>query len=144
MTFLPVVERELRVAARKRATYWLRVGAAGFLCALLALVWNSHTLFGGAPGSMGAMLFSPLKWTCFVYAFLAGLFLTSDAISEEKREGTLGLLFLTPLRGYDVVLGKLLASSANATYALVAGVPVLALPILMGGVSGDETGVPPG
>ena len=29
---------------------------------------------------------------------------TADSLSAEKREGTLGLLFLTDLRGYDVVL----------------------------------------
>ena len=29
MTFLPIAERELRVAARKRSTFWLRVAAAG-------------------------------------------------------------------------------------------------------------------
>ena len=28
MTFLPIVERELRVAARRPATYWLRLGVA--------------------------------------------------------------------------------------------------------------------
>ena len=28
MTFLPIVERELRVAARKRSTFWVRVAAA--------------------------------------------------------------------------------------------------------------------
>ena len=28
MTFLPIVARELRVAARKRSTFWLRVIAA--------------------------------------------------------------------------------------------------------------------
>ena len=40
MTFLPVAERELRVAARKRSTFWVRMIAAlvafaigaGFLC----------------------------------------------------------------------------------------------------------------
>ena len=29
---------------------------------------------------------------------------TADALSSEKRNGTLGLLFLTDLKGYDIVL----------------------------------------
>src|SRR5262249_31132580 len=66
------------------------------------------------------------------------VFLTSDCLSEEKREGTLGLLFLTDLRGYDVVFGKLLASSLRAVFGLLAIFPVIALTLLMGGVSVGE------
>ena len=69
---------------------------------------------------------------------MAGVFLTADCLSEEKREGTLGLLFLTDLRGYDVVLGKLMATSVHALYSLLAIFPVLALPLLMGGVTVGE------
>ena len=35
MTFLPIVERELRVAARKGGTYWTRVIAAALAMTLL-------------------------------------------------------------------------------------------------------------
>jgi len=66
----------------------------------------------------------------------AGVFFTSDALSEEKREGTLGFLFLTDLRGYDVVLGKLLATSCRCVFALLAVFPILACTQLLGGVEG--------
>jgi hypothetical protein len=55
-------------------------------------------------------------------------------LSEEKREGTLGF-FLTDLRGYDVVAGKLLATSLQGFYALIALFPILAY-ALCGGVTG--------
>lgn len=71
------------------------------------------------------------------YALLIGLS-TADSISEEKREGTLGLLFLTDLRGFDVVLGKLVATSLNSFYGLIAIFPLLAVPLLLGGVNGAE------
>src|SRR5581483_6291516 len=110
MTFLPIVGRELRVAARKRFTYWGRFSAA--LLALL-IFGGMQTIFllsrGGAPFSIGWFQFQVMKWFCFAVASVAGLFLTSDTLSEEKREGTLGLLFLTDLRGYDVVFGKLIS-----------------------------------
>ena len=38
--------------------------------------------------------------------------LSSDSISREKREGTLGLLFLTPLGSRDIVIGKALLQLA--------------------------------
>ena len=138
MTFLPVVERELRVSARKRSTFWLRVVAglialfigAGFLV-LAALVGQGTAGFGGA-------LFKTLTWLALAAAVSAGFFFTADALSEEKREGTLGFLFLTDLRGYDVTGGKLLATSLRGSYALLAFFPILATTLLMGGVTGAE------
>ena len=47
-------------------------------------------------------------------------------------------MFLTDLRGYEVVLGKLLATSLRGFYALLAVVPILAVTLLMGGVSGAQ------
>src|SRR6266496_2523593 len=103
MTFLPIVERELRVAARKRSTFRVRIVAAlvalilggGFL--VLTLVGNS----GFSATSLGKGLFATLTWPSLAASLSAGLFFTSDCLSEEKREGTIGLLFLTDLSGFD-------------------------------------------
>src|SRR5712691_815325 len=136
MSVLPIVRRELRVAARKRSTFWLRVAAA-----ITAVVLGSGCLIVGGwqrigTAQMGSMLFYALTWLSLPAVLSAGLFFTSDCLSEEKREGTLGFLFLTDLRGYDVVLGKLLATSLRAFYALLAVFPILAVTLLMGGVTG--------
>ena len=76
----------------------------------------------------------------FGICLLAGIFLAADSLSEERREGTLGLLFLTDLKGYDIVLGKLLAVSLNAFYGLLAVFPVLGMSLVIGGVEGAEFG----
>jgi ABC-type Na+ efflux pump permease subunit len=75
-----------------------------------------------------------------LYALLSGTRATADCLSEEKREGTLGLLFLTDLKGYDIVFGKLAATSLNVFYGILAVVPILAVPLLMGGVAPAEFG----
>ena len=138
MNSLPVVSRELRVAARKRSTFWLRVAAATTgLVIGIGFLLLSHVR-GASMTQMGGVLFNVLTWMCLAAGLSAGLFLTSDCLSEEKREGTLGLLFLTELKGYDVVLGKLLATSLRAFYALLAILPILALTELMGGVTGAQ------
>jgi ABC-type transport system involved in cytochrome c biogenesis permease component len=67
-----------------------------------------------------------------------GFLLTADSIAEERREGTLGLLFLTDLKCFEVVLGKLVAAWVQGIFSLVAAIPILALPLLMGGVTGAE------
>jgi hypothetical protein len=138
MNCLPIVNRELRVAARKRSTFWLRVAAAltalliGSGCMILSRLQGSQT------SQMGSVLFHVLTWLCLAAGLSAGLFFTSDCLSEEKREGTLGLLFLTDLRGYDVALGKLLATSLRGFYALLAVLPILAITLLMGGITGAQ------
>lgn len=133
MISLPIAARELRVASRKPATFWSRwvaVLAASMLAGgfLLLSHYSNQREVGGA-------LFSMLSGLSFVGVVLAGLFLTSDSVSEEKREGTLGFLLLTPLGGFDVLTGKLLATSLRGAYGLLAVLPVLGLPLLMGGVS---------
>ncbi len=133
MIFLPIVERELRVATRRRATYWNR-SITVILATILALYMLTTIGFSSSPAQAGAILFSTLTRLAFLGCLFSGVFLTADCLSEEKREGTLGLLFLTDLKGYDVVLGKLMATSLNAFYGLVAIFPVLALPLVMGGV----------
>lgn len=139
MTFLPVVERELRVASRKRSTFRVRTYAA-VAALLIGIVFFLLAQAGPAFGmlNMGKGLFSTLTWLNLAVALCAGLFFTSDCLSEEKREGTIGFLFLTDLRGHDVVLGKLLATSLKGASALLAVLPILAITLLMGGVTGVE------
>ncbi len=138
MTFLPVVDRELRLAARRRATYWTRllfaIVCAGIVGLVLMFAWAAR---GGTSG-IGSGLFLFLTLLALGFSAFTGVFLTADCLSEEKREGTIGLLFLTDLKGYDVVLGKLLATSVPAIYGVLAVFPVLAITLTMGGVTAGE------
>ena len=137
MTVLPVVARELLVASRRPGTYWMRVSAAGLALGFGILAFFTFTL-GTPTGVVGGGMFLLLGWSGMVFALLVGTGATADTISKEKREGTLGLLFLTDLKSLDVVLGKMAASSLTVLYALVAMLPVLALTLLIGGVSLGE------
>lgn len=139
VSFFPIVGRELRVASRRRMTYWSRFGTA--LIALGAFIWVWITIARTVGNAQrGMMLFSIISGAAFIFALVAGAAITADCISEEKREGTLGLLFLTDLRGYDVVFGKLFATSIDSFYRLVAVFPILAIPVMMGGVTPQEVG----
>jgi ABC-type transport system involved in multi-copper enzyme maturation permease subunit len=136
MTVLPVVARELRVASRRSGTYWMRVSATGTALGFALIAFFTFTR-GTPVDVMGGRMFLLLGWAGMVFALVVGIGATADTISKEKREGTLGLLFLTDLKGFDVVLGKMAASSLTVVYALMAMLPVLALTLLMGGVSFD-------
>src|SRR5688500_7979745 len=136
MTFLPIVERELRVASRRAGTYWLR-----FFAALAVLVVWIVLLVGTrrmTPAQLSQHIITMLGSLTLGFCMMAGVFLTSDSISGEKREGTIGLLFLTDLKGFDIVLGKLAATSVHAFFGLLAALPILGLSLMMGGVTGAE------
>ena len=138
MTFLPIVARELRVASRRRSTYWLRSGAA--LAMIVVGAWFFLMMQQDPSPTIASVLFGVLTGAAVLYCLLSGVRSTADCLSEEKRQGTLGLLFLTDLKGYDVVLGKLAATSLSGFYGVLAVVPMLAVPLLMGGVSPGEFG----
>jgi ABC-type transport system involved in multi-copper enzyme maturation permease subunit len=136
MTFLPIVQRELRASSRRKATFRMRSWTA-LIAMLVTFAFLIGAFFGGSRTG-GALLLQILSaYTAFLLVS-AALFLTADCISEEKREGTIGLLFLTDLHSYDFILGKFIARSLNAFYGLLALLPIMAIALLFGGLTGAE------
>jgi ABC-type transport system involved in multi-copper enzyme maturation permease subunit len=86
---------------------------------------------------MGRYVFNAVVAAAFLVSCSVCL-LAADAISAERREGTLGLLFLTRVKALDVLLGKLGSVGILSVGALVAFLPVLMIPVLAGGVTGGE------
>ena len=136
MILLPVIERELRVTARARATYRNRfLAALGMTGVLLWILYDSR---GATQAQLGNDTFEFITVTALILSLMAGFFHTADCISEERREGTLGLLYLTDLQSVHVVFGKLFAQSIPALFALATIIPILAVPFLLGGITPGE------
>jgi hypothetical protein len=134
MTALPIVERELRAAARNRETYWSRTGVVLGLGLLWIPAWLGTF---GSTTELNTFVFNGMLWAGFAVSCLACLF-TADAISRERREGTLGLLFLSRVRVGDVLLGKIGSSGLKGLCMLATFLPMLMIPVLAGGVTGGE------
>jgi hypothetical protein len=132
---LPLLKRELLVAARRPLIFRLRAAFGGGAMALSAwaiLVWGSSAAFSG--GAFFYLLF----WITNIAALLAGLIVAIDSISLERREGTLPLLFLTNLSAWEIVAGKLAAASLTPLLTLLSVFPSLAIWQLLGGLAVDE------
>jgi ABC-type transport system involved in multi-copper enzyme maturation permease subunit len=137
MTLLPVAHRELLTTARRPSTHRVRIGSA----ALAAAVGVIAMLFIGASGAgkqSGQFLFNLLWFGVLGFSTLAGVFLTADALSEERRDGTLPLLFLTDLNGFEIVAGKFIGGALNAAYGVAAVFPVMATAWFLGGITDGE------
>ncbi len=134
--------------ARKGRTVLLRVG---FLLALLggiAHTYEQHQLLGrttidgenGHAGRLNRMghFNARCVYTLFALQNLAILLLTpayvGGAIADERERGTLDLLFTSGLRDHEIVLGKMTARLLHLAGFLVAGLPVLFLMQVWGGV----------
>jgi hypothetical protein len=134
MNFLPIAHLELRRAARRPMTYYARC-----LAGLLAFSTGLAFVFAGfnrtmSAASAGRAAFGLLAGAAYVLLAAQAILLTCDCLSLEKREGTLGLLFLTDLNGFDIVAGKLAARISLSFYCLMAAFPAFGFCLILGGV----------
>lgn len=139
----PVIQRELREQSRSPVMFRMRLAAAAVLLATLA--WGflfpgevQAMPFGPPAASAGSVLFLQLHRALVFIILAVTPALTADAIARERREATLGLLGLTPLRPLSLALGKSAANTLRALTLWLAPLPILIVPLLMGGVSGLE------
>jgi ABC-type transport system involved in cytochrome c biogenesis permease component len=131
MLAFPLIVRELRAESRRPVNYWLRLLASGSLLIVFTLIVFNREI---RVAEIGALLFRSLHRTLLWSLWVIIPLMTADCISKEKREGTLDLLFLTPLRVLDVIAGKAGIHAIRATTLLLAALPILGLPFVLGGV----------
>ncbi len=138
----PIVHREFLVRSRARSTYRLRVWTAGaaFVLLAIAIILPRLPIPGTPPPGLqnGASFFVFTSWCLWIFCLAEGLRQSFDALSREKREGTIGLLFPTRMRRFDVVLGKVSAGFIASFFPILAALPIVGTFILLGGVTGAE------
>ena len=88
--------------------------------------------------SYGQILFSFLVGFQVILLTFITPGLTSGAISSERERQTIDLLFVTRLRPFSIIWGKLLASMSFVVLLLVLSVPIFSLVFLFGGIELDQ------
>ena len=127
---LALFERALKAEASGLRGHLLRLGFAGSVeIALLIAAATSLSL--GAPG---LEFFKEICWLNVLFIGLAGVSLFATAVSEEKEEGTLGLLQMANVGRAAIMLGKSTSRLAAALLLLGVQVPFVLLAITLGGV----------
>lgn len=126
--------RSLRELLRSKMSYWVLVAMVGVIFIFL-LGAQSDATNSTAPG-LGFLLNSLFVELTFVTLAAVSYFAT--AITEEKEEGTLGLLRMTNLDPLAILLGKSTSRLAAALLLLTATIPFTLLAITLGGVSARQ------
>lgn len=128
---LALMTRMLREDSIRLSSHLGKLGLA-FLTFLLLLVVG----LGMNERSAAGLYF----FTCIIYLDLAflvilGVGIYSSAISEERDQGTLGLLKMTGVDRLAILLGKSTSSLITTLVFLLLQLPFLALGVTLGGVT---------
>ncbi len=134
MNLRPVIEREMLVEGRRPVTWWSRLAVSGLAAAAFALM----ALSGTPDYLLGKKLFLVINQLLFFTIWILVPLLTADALSQERRENTLGLLFLAGLNGSEIVIGKGVAHALRSLNLILGNFPLLIIPVALGGVSWPE------
>jgi ABC-type transport system involved in multi-copper enzyme maturation permease subunit len=136
----PIFVREWLTVPRRASHYIVRSAYLGFLWVLGLTAWQaivgwSQPATLGDNSRFGLLLFQILTIVQFAFLVFFAALSAASAITQEKDRRTFVLLLMTDLRSYEIVLGKLFGSLLQIAILLVGMMPVLALIMLLGGVS---------
>jgi ABC-type transport system involved in multi-copper enzyme maturation permease subunit len=136
----PIFQIEAMLTVRRARYYFLRA-AYGFV--LLFIMWTCYQ--SAHETGLGTLtLQSTARFaTSFFYSFAAAQLtiaiavtaaVTAGTIAEERERRTIEYLFATDLSNAEIVLGKLASRVLLVLVFLLAGLPVLSLALLFGGI----------
>ena len=135
---MPLLIRELKTLAASRRTYIVRFLYAAAIFSLSCLVFFTGT-FGAKSGALGSgrEMFRLLVLLQFWGMAILVPATTAGAITIEKERDALGVLMLTTLGSFRIVLQKLLSRLVPMFSFLLLGLPLLAVAYSYGGVTDD-------
>jgi ABC-type transport system involved in multi-copper enzyme maturation permease subunit len=131
---LALFTRSVRELLRSRLSY-LACGAVIGIIFLLLLGAQAGATATTAPG---LKFFQSVLIVVLVFITLAGVSYFATAVTEEKEEGTLGLLRMTNLDPLAILLGKSTSRLSAALLMLAATFPFTLLAVTLGGISARQ------
>src|SRR5262249_55830235 len=99
--------------------------------------WDRPVTLGDA-ARFGLLLFQILTYVQLTLLLFFAALSGASTVTQEKDRRTFVLLLLTDLRNHEIVLGKLVGSLLQIGLFLAGAVPILALNLLLGGVTGEQ------
>ncbi len=139
----PIFLRELATVPRRAGHYPSRLALVGLLGILGATAWQATVGFTrdatlGETARFGLLLFQIVSFVLLVLLIFFSALSAASAVAQEKDRRTFLLLLITEMRDSEIVVGKLLGALLPIITLLLAGIPVLSLLLLLGGVSPEQ------
>jgi ABC-type transport system involved in multi-copper enzyme maturation permease subunit len=139
----PIFTVELLTSGRRARFTLVRVAYAALLLLGLWITYETTIERYAAvslrqAANVAGNFFHVFAWGQVAALLLVAPALTAGTIAEERERRTLDYLLASDLRDWEIVLGKYAARVLLTLWILLAGVPVLVISTLMGGVSPDQ------
>jgi ABC-type transport system involved in multi-copper enzyme maturation permease subunit len=139
----PIFAREALTLPRRPRHYVMRTVYLGLLWVLALTAWQATVGWDRPPtlgdtARFGLLLFQVLTYVQLTLLLFFAALSGASAITHEKDRRTFVLLLLTDLRNHEIVLGKLVGSLLQIGLFLAGAVPILALNLLLGGVTAEQ------
>ncbi len=137
----PIVKKDLQVTARSMRISWglfayEAVLTMTFLLAL-SIIQQESTSFYSSGNIYGHLiyLFPVLAVAQVCIVALIVPVMTASAISGEKERQTFDIMLTTCMSPFSIVLGKVMSAVLRILFFVAAGMPIMALAFVAGGLS---------
>lgn len=135
----PIVKKDVKVQSRSMRICW-GVFAYELILALVfflsMLVIQQNNIY-----SSDQNIYSSMVWLYPILAVTQLMILgvvvpvrTAASISGEKERQTFDIMMTTSMTPFSVILGKVMTAIVQSMFYVVAGMPIMALPFIIGGM----------
>ena len=137
----PIVKKDLQVTARSMRISWElfayeAVLTMTFLLALSVIQQESRAFYSnGTIYRQLIYLFPVLAVVQVCIVALIAPVMTASAISGEKERQTFDIMLTTCMSPFSIVLGKVMSAVLRILFFVAAGMPIMALAFVVGGLS---------
>ncbi|MFK7818990.1 MAG: hypothetical protein AB8G99_09740 [Planctomycetaceae bacterium] len=123
--------RAVRRDSRNLFSHLMRGGLALMLVVILIAAYRQMSVFSAS----GLSVFGMIMWVNFMFISIAAIGYFSTSITEEKEEGTLGLLRMAGVSPLSLLFGKSVSRLWLAVVLLSIQFPFAMLAITLGGIT---------
>ena len=139
MRINPIVKKDIKVQARSMRICW---EIFAYEAIMAVVFFFAMFLFSQQLTYSSTNIYSSIVWLYPALAvtqiFILGVVVpvrTASAISGEKERQTFDIMMTTSMTGFSVIMGKVLTAMIQSMFYVVAGLPIVALAFVIGGLS---------
>jgi len=133
----PIIHKEVLSALRTRKAFFMQAIFFLVTACLIFLYWPDSGL-QDVGGDQARRIFRTLAVGELLMVALFAPAFTASSITGEKERNTWESLYVTRMRPWEIALGKMAGSLTFVMLLVLCGSLAMAMPLLLGGVSGPE------
>ncbi len=135
----PIVKKDVKVQSRSMKICW---GVFAYELILALVYFLAMSVIQNTRMYSTANIYSYIVWLYPVLAVTQLVILgmvvpvrTASSISGEKERQTFDIMMTTSMSPFSIIMGKVMTAIVQSMFYVVASMPIMALPFIIGGMS---------